>query len=40
MYIYVDQNGFAAMLAIKMLADVAPKVNLRNPLHMGDKTCK
>ena len=27
---YVEENGFAAMLAAKRLADVAPEVNLKN----------
>ena len=33
-------NGLATMLATKSYAGVAPKVNLRNPLHTGDKLCK
>ena len=28
------------MLATKRLAGVAPEVNLRNPLHGGNKACK
>ena len=34
------KNGSAAMLAAKKSAGVAPEVNLRNPLHAGDKACK
>ena len=34
---YVDQHGSADMLAIKRSAGVAPEVNLRNPLHTGEK---
>ena len=30
----------ADMLAVKRSADVAPEVNLRNPLYAGDETCK
>ena len=37
---YVDQNGLIAMLATNRSAGVAPEVNLRNPLHTGDKTYK
>ena len=37
---YVDQHGLVAMLATKRSEGVAPEVNLRNPLHIGDKTCK
>ena len=37
---YVDQKGLAAMLTIKMSVGVAPMVNLRNPLHTGEKTCE
>ena len=33
---YVDQNGFAAVLAIKTSAGVASQVNLKNPLHIGN----
>ena len=39
-HMYVDQNGLAAMLAVKRSAGVTPKVNLRNPLHTGGKVCK
>ena len=37
---YVDQKGSTAMLAVKMLAGVALKVNLRNPLYAGNITHK
>ena len=40
MYKYGDQNGLAAMLAVKRLASVAPEVNLRNPLSTGNKAYK
>ena len=30
------KNGSAGMLAIKRLADVAPEVNLENPLYTGE----
>ena len=36
-YKYVDQKGSAAMLAIKRSEGVTPKVNLRNPLHVGEE---
>ena len=35
----VDQNGLAAMLVTKRSAGVAPKVDLRILLHVGDKVC-
>ena len=34
-YKYIDQKGLAAMVTIKRLAGVAPKVNRRNPLQAG-----
>ena len=34
---YVDENRSAAMHTAKRLAGVTPEVNLRNPLHTGDK---
>ena len=34
---YMDQKGSAAMLAAKRFAGVPPEVNLRNPLHAGNK---
>ena len=34
------KNGLAATLAAKKSAGVAPEVNLRNPLHAGDKAFK
>ena len=37
---YCTQKGQAAMLAVKWSAGVAQEVNLRNPLHIGDKACK
>ena len=37
---YVDQNGLAAILAAKRSAGVAPEVNLRIFLHIGDKAHK
>ena len=36
----LGQKGSAAMLAIKRSAGVAPKVNLRNPLHTGEEAYK
>ena len=36
----VDENGFAAMLATKRSAGIAPKVNLRILLHAGNEACK
>ena len=35
-YKYVDQKGSAAMLTVKRAADMAPEVNLRNLLYMGE----
>ena len=32
-------KGLAALLAAKRLAGVTPEVNLRNPLHAGEKAC-
>ena len=42
MLVYVDQasGSKAAMLAVKRSAGVTPEVNLRKPLHAGDKACK
>ena len=37
---YVDNNGSAAMLVTKRSAGVAPKMNLRIPLHAGNKAKK
>ena len=37
---YVDQSDSAAMLATKKSAGVASEVNLRIPLHTGDKAHK
>ena len=37
---YVVQIGLATMLATKRSAGVTPDLNLRNPLHLGDKTPK
>ena len=34
-YKYTDQKGFPAMLSVKRSAGITPKVNLRNPLHLG-----
>ena len=34
---YVDEKGFAVMLAVKRPVGVAPEMNLRNTLHTGDK---
>ena len=39
-YKYIDQKGSVAMLAVKRSVGVAPEMNLRNPLHMGDKAHK
>ena len=39
-YKYVDQKGSAAMPAVKGSIDVTSKVNLRNPLHTGNKAGK
>ena len=36
----MDQKGSAAMMAVKKSAGVAPKLNLRNPLHTEGKACK
>ena len=36
----MDQKGLDAMLVIKNLVGVAPEVNLRDPLHTGNETCK
>ena len=36
---YVDQNSSTAMFTTKRSAGVAPEVNMRIPLHAGDKTC-
>ena len=36
----VDENSLAAMLIAKRWAGVSPEVNLRNPLHAGDKAHK
>ena len=33
----VDRNGSAVMLAAKRSAGVAPEVNLRIPLYVGNK---
>ena len=33
-------NELATMLATKRAAGVTPELNLRNPLHAGDKSCK
>ena len=37
---YVDLKGPAAMLAAKKSAGVAPEVNLRNSLHVGNEARK
>ena len=37
---YVDWNDLATMLAANRAADVTPDVNLKNPLHTGNKACK
>ena len=37
---YVDQKVFAAVLAAKRSAGVAPEVNLRNPFHTSGKAPK
>ena len=37
---YVDRKGLAAMLTSIQSAGVAPEVNLRNSLHIGDKARK
>ena len=34
---YVDHKGSAAMLVIKRSTGVTPKVNLRNPLNVGEE---
>ena len=39
-YKYVNQKSSAAMLVIKRSVGVTPGVNLRNPLHGGQNTCK
>ena len=35
---YVDCKGSAVMLAAKKSAGVTPEVNMRNPLHVGEKS--
>ena len=42
LYVYIDMdgNGSAAMLPVKKSAEIAPKVNLRDPLHIGEEACK
>ena len=37
---YMDENGLATMLTTKRSAGVTPEVNLRIPLHTGNKACK
>ena len=37
---YVGRNVSSAMLAAKKSAGVAPEVNMRKPLHTGDKAYK
>ena len=37
---YVDRKGSAAMLTSIQSAGVAPEVNLRNSLHVGNKAHK
>ena len=34
------RKDFTTMLVIKRSAGVTPEVNLKNPLHAGDKACK
>ena len=36
----MDQKGAAAILAVKRLTDATPAVNLKIPLHAGDKARK
>ena len=36
----VDQIDLAPMLAIMMSVGATSNVNLRNPLHTGEKACK
>ena len=38
MFKHVNQNGLAAMLAVKRSAAVALEVNLRIPLHAGNES--
>ena len=40
MHKYLDQISSATMLVIKRSVGVTPGVNLRNPLHGGQNTCK
>ena len=40
MYKYVDLKGSAAMVVNKNYAGVTSEVNLRNPLHVGNKAPK
>ena len=37
---YVDPKGSVAVVTIKRSAGVTPEVNLRNPLHAGQKAHK
>ena len=39
-YKYNDQQGLAAVMAIKRSAGIAPVVILRNPLHAGEEAHK
>ena len=34
---YLDQKGWAVLLAAKKSVGITPEVNLRNPLHTGNK---
>ena len=40
MILVEDRNGSVAILAAKRSAGVAPEVNLRNPLRVGDEARK
>ena len=37
---YVDENGLAAILAVKRSVRVAPGMNLGIPLHKSNTECK
>ena len=39
-YKYVDQKGLAAVLATEGSAGVTREINVGNPLHAGEETCK
>ena len=40
MLIYLQVHGFKGFVAMLATKTYQPQVNLRNPLHAGDKACK